>query len=150
MAKNEAISAQDSALYVKKGTAPTTPNDPAGYTEVDGLTGFPFGRGQANTLDATNLKSKQVENIAGLAGGQTVQVAGHRWPVGKSAGQEILRDADQDEDLHFLMVLPTGDAATFVGKVAGFNVTPGTNAVLTFTADLLPRDFTIVTLPTGP
>lgn len=117
---------------------------------MDGLTGFPFGRGQANTLDATNLKSKQVENIAGLAGGQTVQVAGHRWPVGKSAGQEILRDADQDEDLHFLMVLPTGDAATFVGKVAGFNVTPGTNAVLTFTADLLPRDFTIVTLPTGP
>ncbi|HDS1579573.1 phage tail protein [uncultured Stenotrophomonas sp.] len=150
MANNEAISAQNSALYVKIGTAPTTPNDPAGYTEVDGLTGFPFGPGQSNTLDATNLKSRQVENIAGLAGGQTVQVAGHRWPVGKSAGQEILRDAKSDEDLHFLMVLPTGDAATFVGKVAGFNVTPGTNAVLTFTADLLPRDFALVTLPTGP
>lgn len=149
MAKNEAISAQDSALYVKAGPAPTNPNDPAGYTEVDGLTGFPFGRGQANTLDATNLRSTQVENIAGLTGGQTVQVAGHRWPVGKSAGQELLRDADPDEDLFFLMVLPTGDAATFVGKVAAFNVTPGTNAVLTFTADLLPREFTIVTLATG-
>ncbi len=80
-----------------------------------------------------------------------MQVAGHRWSVGKSAGQEILRDADPDEDLHFLMVLPTGDAATFVGKVAGFNGYPrAPNAVLAFTADLLPRDFTIVTLPTGP
>jgi hypothetical protein len=149
MPDNKAISAQDSALYVKAGAAPTTPNDPAGYTEVDGLTGFPFGPGQANTLDATNLRSKTVENIAGLSGGQAVQITGHRWPVGDSAGQELLRDADKDDDLHFLMVLPTGDAATFVGKVSAFNVAPGVNQVLTFTADLLPRDFAIVTLATG-
>ncbi|RZZ81398.1 phage tail protein [Pseudoxanthomonas winnipegensis] len=150
MPENKAISAQDSALYVKAGSAPTTPNDPASYTEVDGLTGFPFGRGQANTLDATNLRSEQIENIAGLSGGQSVQVSGHRWPVGESDGQEILRDADPQEDLHFLMVLPTGDAATFTGRVSAFNVTPGVNQVLTFTADLLPRDFTVVTLPTTP
>ena len=125
MSINQAISAQDSALYVKAGTAPTAPNNPAGYTEIDGLTAFPFGRGQA------------------------VQVSGHRWPVGSSAGQEILRDADPDADLHFLMVLPTGDAATFVAKVAAFNVAPGTNQVLTFTADLLPREFALVTVAAG-
>lgn len=142
---NEAISAQDSILYVT-ATAPTTPNDPSDYTEVDGLTGFPFGRGQANTLDATNLRSTQMENIAGLAGGQTVQIAGHRWPVGESAGQDILMEAEPDEDLHFLMVLPSGDAATFVAQVAAFNVEPGVNQVLTFTADLLPRDFQTVTV----
>lgn len=149
MSINQAISAQDSALYVKAGAAPTAPNNPAGYTEIDGLTAFPFGRGQANTLDATNLRSKQMENIAGLSGGQAVQVSGHRWPVGSSAGQEILRDADPDADLHFLMVLPTGDAATFVAKVAAFNVAPGTNQVLTFTADLLPREFALVTVTAG-
>lgn len=146
MTDNKAISAQGSALYVKAGTAPTTPNNPAGYTEVDGLTTFPFGRGQANTLDSTNLKSETMENISGLSGGQSVQVAGHRWPVDASAGQEILRDADPEDDLYFLMVLPTGDAATFVGKVAAFNVAPGVNSVLTFTADLLPRNFAIVAL----
>lgn len=145
MAENKAISAQDSALYVSI-TAPVAANDPSGYTEVDGLTGFPFGKGQANTLDATNLRSKQVENIAGLAGGQSVQVTGHRWPELDSPGQDILRDATEDEDLHFLMVLPTGDAATFVAKVSAFNVAPGANQVLTFTADLLPRDFTMVTV----
>ncbi|WP_140725454.1 MULTISPECIES: phage tail protein [Gammaproteobacteria] len=149
MSDNKAISAQNSALYVKTGAAPTTPNNPAEYSEVDGLTAFPFGRGQANTLDATNLRSTQVENIVGLSGGQTIQVAGHRWPVGQSAGQEILRNAEPNDELHFLMVLPTGDMATFVAKVAAFNVTPGVNAVLTFTADLLPRDFTLVTAPTG-
>ena len=145
MSINQAISAQDSALYVKAGTAPTAPNNPAGYTEIDGLTAFPFGRGQANTLDATNLRSKQMENIAGLSGGRAVQ-AGRS---GSSAGQEILRDADPDADLHFLMVLPTGDAATFVAKVAAFNVAPGTNQVLTFTADLLPREFALVTVAAG-
>ncbi|MBB4126220.1 hypothetical protein GGR77_001510 [Xanthomonas translucens] len=150
MPENKAISAQDSAIYVKAGTAPTTPNNPTQYTEVDGVTSFPFGRGQANTLDATNLRSKQVENIPGLSGGQAVQVAGQRWPVDASAGQEILRDAAPTDDLHFLMVLPSGDAATFVAKVSAFNVAPGANQVLTFTADLLPRDFTIVTLATGP
>lgn len=143
MATNAAISAQDSILYVS-ATSPATANDPAGYTEVDGLTGFPFGRGQANTLDATNLRSKQMENIAGLAGGQAVQVTGHRWPKGESAGQDILAAADPDDDHYFLMVLPTGDAATFVGKVSAFNVAPGVNQVLTFTADLLPRDWTDV------
>ncbi|MBB5875894.1 phage tail protein [Xanthomonas sp. 3498] len=147
MAENQAISAQDSALYVKAGTAPTALNDPTKYTEVDGITGFPFGRGQANTLDATNLRSKQIENIAGLSGGQAVQVSGQRWPTGKSAGQDILQAANPKDDLYFLMVLPSGDAATFVGKVSGFNVNPGVNAVLTFTADLLPRNFTLVTLP---
>lgn len=145
MATNEAISAQDSILYVSV-TEPTAANDPASYTEVDGLTGFPFGRGQANTLDATNLRSKQMENIAGLAGGQTVQITGHRWPLGESVGQDMLMDADPDDDLHFLMVLPSGDAATFVAKVAAFNVEPGVNQVLTFTADLLPRDFDTVTV----
>jgi len=143
MAENAAISAQDSALYVSL-TLPATPGVPGSYTEVDGLTGFPFGRGQANTIDATNLRSKQMENIAGLAGGQTVQITGHRWPEGESAGQDILRDADPQEDLYFLMVLPSGDTATFVGKVAAFNIAPGVNQVLTFTADLLPRDFTVV------
>jgi len=149
MPENKAISAQDSALFVSAAPIAAEPNDPSSYTEVDGLTGFPFGRGQANTLDATNLRSKQIENIAGLSGGQTVQISGHRWPVGDSAGQEILRVADPDDDLHFLMVLPSGDAATFTAKVAAFNVAPGTNQVLTFTADLLPRDFTIVELAVG-
>ena len=143
MAENAAISAQDSALYVSL-TLPDTPGVPASYIEVDGLTGFPFGRGQANTIDATNLRSKQMENIAGLAGGQTVQITGHRWPEGESAGQDLLRDSDPQDDLYFLMVLPSGDTATFVGKVAAFNIAPGVNQVLTFTADLLPRDFTVV------
>jgi len=143
MAENAAISAQDSALYVSL-TEPATPALPGSYIEVDGLTGFPFGRGQANTLDATNLRSKQMENIAGLSGGQTVQITGHRWPEGESAGQDVLRDADPQADLYFLMVLPSGDTATFVGKVAAFNIAPGVNQVLTFTADLLPRDFTVV------
>lgn len=144
---NKAISAQDSILYVAS-TAPTVANDPAdaAYKEVDGLTGFPFGRGQSNTLDATNLRSTTVENINGLAGGQTVQITGHRWPKTESAGQDLLAAADPDTDHYFLMVLPSGDAATFVGKVAAFNVAPGANQVLTFTADLLPRDFTSVTV----
>jgi len=138
--ENKAISAQDSALYVSL-TLPAQPNTPVGYTEVDGLTGFPFGKGQANTLDATNLRSKQIENIAGLSGGQSVQVSGQRWPVGESPGQDILKDADPEDDLYFLMVLPSGDIGTFTGKVSAFNIAPGTNQVLTFTADLLPRDF---------
>ncbi|WP_019303613.1 hypothetical protein [Xanthomonas oryzae] len=149
MTDNKAISAQDAALYVKAGSVPSAPNNPTSYTEVDGVNGFPFGRGQANALDATNLRSKQIENIPGLSGGQAVQVSGQRWPVGTSAGQDILRDAAPSADLFFLMVLPSGDAATFVAKVSAFNVTSGTNQVLTFTADLLPRNFTLVTLPTG-
>ena len=88
MSINQAISAQDSALYVKAGTAPTAPNNPAGYTEIDGLTAFPFGRGQGNPLDAPNLRSKQMENIAGLSGGQAVQVSGHR---GRSAARQARR-----------------------------------------------------------
>lgn len=137
---NKAISAQDSALYVsttEKTTFVTTD-----YTEVDGLTGFPFGPGQANTLDATNLRSTQLENIPGLSGGQSVQFAGHRWPIGESAGQDILSEATQTQDLWFLMVLPSGDKATFVAKVSAFNIAPGVNNVLTFTADVLPRNFT--------
>ncbi len=139
MADNKAISAQDSALYVS--TTELTSFDPSGYTEVDGITTFPFGPGQANTLDATNLRSTELENIPGLSGGQSVQVAGHRWPVTESPGQDILMEAAQTDDLWFLMVLPTGDKATFVAKVAAFNIAPGVNQVLTFTADILPRNF---------
>lgn len=139
MADNKAISAQDSVIYVSPTSQ--TSFDPADYTEVDGVTSFPFGPGQANTLDSTNLRSKQLENIAGLSGGQTVQVAGHRWPIGDSPGQDILMEASKTDDLWFLMVLPSGDKATFVAKVAAFNVAPGANQVLTFTADILPRDF---------
>lgn len=144
---NKAISAQQSAIYVKAGTAPTTPDDPSGYTEIDGVTTFAFGKGQADTLDATNLRSTQKESIAGLAGGQTVQITGQRWPRGTSAGQDILQDADSDDDLYFFMELPTGDKATCVAKVAAFNITPGVNAVMTFTADILPRDFTLIDTP---
>lgn len=139
MPDNKAISAQDSAIYVS--TTEVTSFDPSGYTEVDGVSTFPFGPGQANTLDATNLRSTELENIPGLSGGQSVQVAGHRWPVGESAGQDILMEAAQTDDLWFLMVLPSGDKATFVAKVAAFNVAPGVNQVLTFTADILPRNF---------
>lgn len=139
MADNAAISAQDSAVFVS--TTEMTSFDPADYTEVDGVSTFPFGPGQANTLDATNLRSQELENIPGLSGGQTVQIAGHRWPVGGSAGQDILMEANQSDDLWFLMVLPSGDKATFVAKVAAFNVAPGVNQVLTFTADVLPRNF---------
>ena len=139
MPDNKAISAQDSAIYVS--TTELTSFDPSGYTEVDGISTFPFGPGQANTLDATNLRSTELENIPGLSGGQSVQIAGHRWPVGESAGQDILMEAAQTDDLWFLMVLPSGDKATFVAKVAAFNVAPGVNQVLTFTADILPRNF---------
>ena len=139
MADNKAISAQDSAIYVS--TTEKTSFTASDYTEIDGVTGFPFGPGQANTLDATNLRSKELENIPGLSGGQSVQIAGHRWPAGESAGQDILMEAGQTDDLWFLMVLPTGDKATFVAKVAAFNVTPGANQVLNFTADILPRNF---------
>jgi hypothetical protein len=136
---NKAISAQDSAIFVS--TTEMTSFDPADYTEVDGVSTFPFGPGQANTLDATNLRSTELENIPGLSGGQSVQVSGHRWPIGDSPGQDILMEAAQTDDLWFLMVLPSGDKATFVAKVAAFNVAPGVNAVLTFTADVLPRNF---------
>lgn len=139
MADNKAISAQDSAVFVS--TTEMTSFEPTDYTEVDGVTTFPFGPGQANTLDATNLRSTELENIPGLSGGQSVQIAGHRWPVGDSAGQDILMEASQTDDLWFLMVLPTGDKATFVAKVAAFNVAPGVNQVLTYTADVLPRNF---------
>ena len=139
MADNKALSAQDSAIFVS--TTEMTSYNEGDYTEVDGITGFPFGPGQANTLDTTNLRSKQLENIAGLSGGQSVQIAGHRWPIGDSPGQDILMEASQDDDLWFLMVLPSGDKATFVAKVAAFNVAPGANQVLTFTADVLPRNF---------
>lgn len=139
MATNAAISAQDSAVYVS--TVEMTSFNEADYIEVDGVTTFPFGPGQANTLDATNLRSKELENIPGLSGGQSVQIAGHRWPVGDSAGQDILMEASQTDDLWFLMILPSGDKATFVAKVAAFNVGPGANQVLTFTADVLPRNF---------
>ena len=139
MADNAAISAQDSAIFVQ--TTETVSFDPADNVEVDGITTIPFGPGQANTLDATNLRSTELENIPGLSGGQSVQIAGHRWPVGESNGQDILMEASQTDDLWFLMVLPTGDKATFVAKVAAFNVAPGVNQVLTFTADVLPRNF---------
>lgn len=150
MADNKAISAQDSVVYVKNGPAPTTPNDIAQYIEIDGVTGFPFGKGQADTLDVTNLRSTQKESIAGLAGGQAVQISGHRWPKGSSAGQDLLQSADPEKDLYFLMVLPTGDRATFVAKVSSFNVQPAVNGVLPFTADILPRNFALVDAPTGP
>lgn len=141
MAENKAISAQDSAVFVS--TTEMHSFNEGDYTEVDGVTTFPFGPGQANTLDATNLRSTELENIPGLSGGQSVQIAGHRWPLGDSAGQDILMEASQTDDLWFLMVLPTGDKATFVAKVAAFNVAPGVNSVLTFTADVLPRNFQI-------
>lgn len=139
MPANKAISAQDSAIYVS--TTEKTTFDPGDYTEVDGVTSFPFGPGQANTLDATNLRSTELENIPGLSGGQSVQIAGHRWPAGESNGQDILIEANQTDDLWFLMVLPSGDKATFVAKVAAVNIAPNTNNVLTFTADILPRNF---------
>lgn len=139
MPNNKAISAQDSAVYVS--TTEMTSFNPTDYTEIDGVTSFPFGPGQANTLDATNLRSTELENIPGLSGGQSVQIAGHRWPVGDSPGQDILMEASQTDDLWFLMVLPTGDKATFVAKVAAFNVNPTANNVLGFTADILPRNF---------
>lgn len=139
MAENKAISAQDSAVFVS--TTEMTSFEPTDYVEIDGVTTFPFGPGQANTLDATNLRSTELENIPGLSGGQSVQIAGHRWPIGDSAGQDTLMEANQTDDLWFLMVLPTGDKATFVAKVAAFNVGPGVNSVLTFTADVLPRNF---------
>ena len=122
-------------------TTELTSFDPSGYTEVDGIATFPFGPGQANTLDATNLRSTELENIPGLSGGQSVQITGHRWPITESPGQDILMEAAQTDDLWFLMVLPSGDKATFVAKVAAFNVAPGVNQVLTFTADILPRNF---------
>lgn len=139
MPENKAISAQDSAIYVS--TTEKSSFEPGDYTEVDGVTTFPFGPGQANTLDATNLRSTELENIPGLSGGQSVQVSGQRWPVGESPGQDILMEAAQTDDLWFLMVLPSGDKATFVAKVAAFNVAPGVNQVLTYTADILPRNF---------
>lgn len=139
MATNKALSAQKSRLYVS--TVPQNSFDPNDYTLVDGVTSFPFGPGQSNTLDASDLESDVIENIPALPGGQTVQVSGNRWPVGQSPGQEILLEADPVDDLYFLMTLPTGDAAKFVAKVATFNVAPGVNQVLTFTADLLPRAF---------
>jgi len=139
MPENKAISAQDSAIYVS--TTEKTSFTPADYTEIDGVTSIPFGKGQANTLDATNLRSTELESIPGLAGGQSVQIAGQRWPVGESPGQDILMEASPADDLWFLMVLPSGDKATFTAKVAAFNVAPGNNQVLTFTADILPRNF---------
>jgi hypothetical protein len=61
--------------------------------------------------------------------------------VAADAGQTILKNADSEDDLYFKVTLPDASTATFVAKVAAFNVTVGTDAVLTFTADILPRDF---------
>lgn len=61
--------------------------------------------------------------------------------VAADAGQMILKAADPEDDLYFKVTLPDTSTATFVAKVAAFNLTVGTDAVLTFTADILPRDF---------
>jgi hypothetical protein len=68
-----------------------------------------------------------------------VQLSGQY--VAADAGQMILKAADPEDDLYFKVTLPDASTATFVAKVAAFNLTVGTDAVLTFTADILPRDF---------
>jgi hypothetical protein len=127
----------DELLYIKTGTAPTTPLADTEYTEFGLVVNNPFA-GQAEVIRAADKGASRFSGAVPGTASYNIQAEGHRKNVA-DAGHEIVRDAWLNGTKVWWLISTgvTGEEAKYGGGyVTAYGETSGTNEHVRITATI--------------